>query len=64
MRRWCGCGGCGGGDGKEAATTTAKGSLPPGCSVAEVESIVNRFLDRPDLAPPGFFQGAVHDALS
>jgi len=47
--------GCGG-DAKEAATTTTGSSLPPGCSVAEVESIVNRFLDRPDLAPPGFFQ--------
>jgi hypothetical protein len=47
--------GCGGGS-KEAATTTAGSSLPPGCSVADVDSIVKRFLDRPDLAPPGFFQ--------
>jgi hypothetical protein len=46
--------GCGG-DSREAATTTTS-SLPPGCSVAEVKSIVTRFLDRPDVAPPGFFQ--------
>jgi hypothetical protein len=44
------------GDSKDAATTTARSSLPPGCSVAEVDSIVNRFLDRPVLAPPAFFQ--------
>jgi hypothetical protein len=47
--------GCGGGS-KEDQTTTAASSLPPGCSVAEVEAIVNRFLERPELAPPGFFQ--------
>jgi hypothetical protein len=47
--------GCGG-DSKEASTTTEASSLPPGCSVAEVEAIVNRFLVRPQLAPPGFFQ--------
>lgn len=45
-----------GGDSKEAATTTAASSLPPGCSVAEVEAIVIHFLERPELAPPGFFQ--------
>jgi hypothetical protein len=48
--------GCGGGDSEQGATATAESSLPPGCSVTEVEAIVNRFLERPDLAPPGFFQ--------
>ena len=47
--------GCGG-DSKESTTRTEASSLPPGCSVAEVEAIVNRFLERPQLAPPGFFQ--------
>jgi hypothetical protein len=47
--------GCGG-DSKEGRATTEASSLPPGCSVAEVEAIVNSFLERPELAPPGFFQ--------
>ena len=44
---------CGGS--KKAETTTAS-SLPPGCSVAEVDSIVTSFLARPALAPPAMFQ--------
>jgi hypothetical protein len=48
--------GCGGGDGgtTEAGTTTT--DLPPGCLVEDVQAIVDRFLKRGDLAPPGFFQ--------
>jgi len=50
--------GCGGGSGSgettEAGTTTT--DLPPGCLVEDVQAIVDRFLRRGDLAPPGFFQ--------
>jgi hypothetical protein len=49
--------GCGGGDDggtTEAGTTTT--DLPPGCLVEDVQAIVDRFLKRGDLAPPGFFQ--------
>lgn len=37
------------------ATTTAPG-LPPGCSVAEIDAIVTRFLARPSFAAPGTFE--------
>lgn len=33
-----------------------KSSLPPGCTVAETEAIVNGFLAHPALAPPGEFE--------
>ena len=51
--------GCGGGgkssaEATEAGTTTTE--LPPGCLVEDVQAIVDRFLKRGDLAPPGFFQ--------
>ena len=43
--------GCGGG--KKAAADQS--GLPPGCSPAEVDSIVTSFLTKPDLAPAGDF---------
>ncbi len=50
--------GCGGDSSDEAAptTTTQASSLPPGCSVEEVDRIVTSFLARPQLAPPSFFE--------
>jgi hypothetical protein len=42
---------CGGS--KKAAP---KSDLPPGCTVAEVDSIVTSFLAHPTLAPPAMFQ--------
>jgi hypothetical protein len=49
--------GCGGSSKEKAPTTTAQAStLPPGCSVAEVDRIVKSFLARPQLAPPAFFE--------
>jgi hypothetical protein len=45
--------GCGGGTKKAAAP---KSSLPPGCTVAEVEQTVNRFLTDPTPAPAGEFE--------
>ena len=33
-----------------------KSSLPPGCTVAEVQTTVDRFLSDPTLAPPGAFE--------
>jgi hypothetical protein len=45
--------GCGGGTKKADAP---KSSLPPGCTVAEVEQTVNRFLADPTLAPAGEFE--------
>ena len=50
--------GCGGSADEAAPTTTAPtaSSLPPGCSVAEVDRIVTGFLARPELAPPSFFE--------
>jgi hypothetical protein len=48
--------GCGGSD-KQAATTTAPAStLPPGCSVEEIDRIVTSFLAQPRLAPASFFE--------
>jgi hypothetical protein len=52
---------CGGGAKKQAApapagTTTTASDLPPGCTVAEVNTIVNDFLARPTLAPAGSFE--------
>ncbi len=49
--------GCGGSS-KDAATTTAApaSTLPPGCSVSDVDRIVTSFLARPQLAPPSFFE--------
>jgi hypothetical protein len=44
---------CGGGSKKAAPP---KSNLPPGCTVAEVEQTVNRFLVDPTLAPPGQFE--------
>jgi hypothetical protein len=44
---------CGGGAKK---TAEPKSSLPPGCTVAEVEHTVNGFLADPTLAPPGEFE--------
>jgi hypothetical protein len=44
---------CGGGSKKAAAP---KSNLPPGCTVAEVEQTVTRFLAEPTLAPPGQFE--------
>lgn len=44
--------GCGGA--KKAATP--KSSLPPGCTVGEVEQTVNQFLAGPTLAPAGQFE--------
>jgi hypothetical protein len=38
---------------KEAAP---KSSLPPGCTVAEVDKVVRDFLIHPSLAPPGTFE--------
>jgi hypothetical protein len=50
--------GCGGSAKETAPTTTAQAvsTLPPGCSVAEVDRIVTSFLARPQLAPPTFFE--------
>ena len=49
--------GCGGSSKETAPTTTAQAStLPPGCSVAEVDRIVTSFLAHPQLAPPSFFE--------
>ena len=49
--------GCGGSSKEAAATTTAPAStLPPGCSVSDVDRIVTSFLARPQLAPPAFFE--------
>jgi hypothetical protein len=48
---------CGGSSKETTPTTTAQAStLPPGCSVAEVDRIVTSFLARPQLAPPAFFE--------
>lgn len=44
---------CGGGTKKAAAPTS---DLPPGCTVAETEAIVNGFLAHPTLAPAGEFE--------
>lgn len=44
---------CGSGAKKPAAPTSA---LPPGCTVAEVQGIVNAFLAHPALAPSGQFE--------
>jgi hypothetical protein len=47
--------GCGGSSHDAETTTTS--SFPPGCTVAEVDTIVTTFLSHPDyLAPPSFFQ--------
>jgi hypothetical protein len=46
---------CGGAK-KQAAPTTTASDLPPGCTVAEVSKIVDDFLVRPTLAPPGSFE--------
>jgi len=50
--------GCGGASKDAAPTTTATEgpSLPPGCSVEEIDRIVTSFLARPQLAPPSFFE--------
>ena len=49
--------GCGGSSKDAAPTTTAHVStLPPGCSISEVDRIVTSFLARPQLAPPPFFE--------
>jgi hypothetical protein len=49
--------GCGGSSKEAAPTTTAPAStLPPGCSVSDVDRIVTSFLARPQLAPPAFFE--------
>ncbi len=49
--------GCGGSSKDAATTTTAPAStLPPGCSVSDVDRIVTSFLARPQLAPPSFFE--------
>jgi hypothetical protein len=47
--------GCGGGT-KAAAPTTTANSLPPGCTVDEVDRIITSFLAQPQLAPPAMFQ--------
>jgi hypothetical protein len=47
--------GCGGGT-KAAAPTTTANSLPPGCTVDEVDRIITSFLAHPQLAPPAMFQ--------
>ncbi len=47
--------GCGGGT-KAAAPTTTANSLPPGCTVDEVDGIITSFLAHPQLAPPAMFQ--------
>ena len=47
--------GCGGSSHDAETTTTS--SFPPGCTVAEVDTIVTTFLSQPGyLAPPPFFQ--------
>jgi hypothetical protein len=48
--------GCGGS--KQAATTTTapKSTLPPGCTVPEVEKVVNDFLAHPSVSAPGTFE--------
>lgn len=48
--------GCGDSSEDTASTTTAASSLPPGCSVEEVDRIVTSFLARPQLAPSSFFE--------
>ena len=49
--------GCGGSSKETAPTTTAQAStLPPGCSVSDVDRIVTSFLAHPQLAPPPFFE--------
>ncbi len=45
--------GCGG---STKPTTTGASQLPPGCSAAEVDTIVTAFLAHPDFAPAPFFQ--------
>ena len=47
--------GCGG-SGETAATTTNGSSLPPGCTVPEVDRVVRTFLTSPSFAPAGEFQ--------
>jgi hypothetical protein len=48
---------CGGSNKQAAATATAeKDSLPPGCSVAEVDKVVTSFLAHPTFAAPGTFE--------
>jgi hypothetical protein len=42
-----------GGSKHEAAP---KSDLPPGCSVQQVDAIVQRFLAQPTVAPPGMFE--------
>ena len=57
--------GCGGKTERTTPATTAAAapSLPPGCSVAQVDRIVTSFLAHPDLAPPSFFElYAAYDA--
>jgi hypothetical protein len=46
---------CGGGA-KQKQAAAPKNNLPPGCSVADVDTIVRDFLVRPTLAPPGSFE--------
>jgi hypothetical protein len=48
---------CGGSDKTPATTTTAStSSLPPGCTVPEVEKVVTDFLATPTVAAPGTFE--------
>jgi hypothetical protein len=48
---------CGSGSKKAATTTTPpKSTLPPGCTVPEVETVVKNFLARPTVAKPGVFE--------
>jgi hypothetical protein len=46
---------CGGGKKEQAAPATTS-DLPPGCSVADVDRIVQDFLARPSVAPPSTFE--------
>jgi hypothetical protein len=46
--------GCGGGT--KAAPTTTGATLPPGCTIDEVDHIITDFFAHPQLAPPAMFQ--------
>lgn len=46
---------CGGSAKKPTTTAAAPSPLPPGCSVAQVQTIVETFLTHPSFAPAPFF---------
>ena len=48
--------GCGSSKTATSTATTPKSTLPPGCTVAEVEQTVRDFLAHPSVAAPGTFE--------